>query len=240
MVKANEKSTGTGLSFERKWDGDIERLKRSVEEGRELRTSPMKTSLKADVLRDCSVELERYYCFMYEVFNQEAESEIHRYAIRYNRKFLRLSDSLLRLAIENRWMYQHDTIKLSELEKITGETDMLSPLFERAHYVLALQKSKRYANFEGEFGAEIEAFISQLCTTQWKELADDNIKRMRKIRLQMFYVDHEAREIIFWKEAYLKSSKKIEKLLCRCLDLMLPCSNDRVFNSFEDYIATLE
>jgi hypothetical protein len=36
MVKAIEKSTGTGLSFERKWDGDIERLKRSVDIARSV------------------------------------------------------------------------------------------------------------------------------------------------------------------------------------------------------------
>ena len=117
-----------------------------------------------------------------------------KYAIRNNLKVLRLSDALLRMVIENRWMYQHDR-ELKELRRLGSGGDRLAPLWDRANHLLALLKEKRFAKYEDDFGDEVEDYLRSLMVNQWTKLAQDKTKKMKTLRKQMFYVDHEAVDI---------------------------------------------
>ncbi len=236
-MPSSEISTGNKRFYERRIDKPIEKLKKKKMEY--LRTEPAKNVSKPEMLAECASEMERYHGYMWQVFNEDAQTPIAKYAIRNNLKVLRLSDALLRMVIENRWMYQHDR-ELKELRRLGSGGDRLAPLWDRANHLLVLLKEKRFAKYEDDFGDEVEDYLRSLLVNQWTKLAQDKTKKMRTLRKQMFYVDHEAVEIENWKREYHEHSLEIERYTCLCLDMVLPVIGDRAWANFEEYVATLE
>ena len=160
------------------------------------------------------------------------------YGIKYSAQVLKLAVALFSMSLHNRWMYSH-AAEVGDVAKLTGETDRLEELLPRARRAKKLIKDKEFVVYEGEIGEEIKTYVANLETKKWERLATDLIKSLKTLRRQMFYVDHEADNIIRWKDKYLESSVKIERLSILCLDLMLPKKTDKYYKDFEEYTATL-
>jgi len=231
----SEISTGKERFYEKRIDKPIEKLKKKKME--QLRIEPAKNVSKPEMLADCASEMARYHGYLWQVFNEDAQTPIAKYAIRNHFKVLKLSDALVRMVIENRWMYQHDR-ELKELQRLGTGNDRLAPLWDRANNLLVLLKERRFAKYEDDFGDEVETYLQPLVIQQWTNLAQEKTKKMRILRKQMFYVDHEAIEN--WKREYHEHSLEIERYTCLCLDMVLPVIGDRAWANFEEYVATLE
>ena len=217
-------------------DAKIEKIKRNPP--RILRKDPYKTGLRLSALTDFAEEMERFWQYMWMMVNEDISSPVDLYGIKNSAEVMKLADALFNLSLHNRWMYSH-AAEMKDVAKLTGESDRLVELLPRVLRTKQLIKTKTFVKYEGQTGEEIKEYVKNLETTKWNKLTLDMTKSLKTLRRQMFYMDHEADNIICWKDRYLEKSMKIEQLSILCLDLMLPNKNDKYYKSFEEYAATL-
>jgi len=217
-------------------DPQIEKLKRNPPKC--LRNEPQKNALRACVLEEYAEDLERLSVIMWQMVNEEVESDFDLCGIKHNKKVMMLGLGLYTVGLHNRWLYSH-AAEANDVANLTGDTDRLAELVTRAQRTRQLMKDKAFVDYEGEMGESIKAYIKLFETTKWMTLTKTLTKSLRQLRKQMFYVDHDAEEIIRWKDKYLVISVRIERSTILCLDLMLPKSEETVYKNFEEYAATL-
>ena len=217
-------------------DAKIEKIKRNPP--RNLRQEPYKTAMRLSTLTDFAEELERFWQYMWMMVNEDISSPIDLYGIKNSAEVMKLTDALFNLSLHNRWMYSH-AAELADVAKLTGESDRIVELLPRVMRTKKLIKTKVFVTYDGQTGEEIKEYVKNLETAKWTKLALEMTKSFKTLRRQMFYMDHEADDIIRWKDGYLESSMKIERLSILCLDLMLPNKDDKYYKSFEEYAATL-
>ena len=219
----------------KKWDPTIDRLKKDPPAN--LRTEPVKNACKPETLSELANEMERHQGYMWAAINEDADTDLKKFTIRRHKEVMLLADALLRMAIENRFIYHHD-LEVLQLEKLgTRNDDELAPLWDRANHLLELIKQKRFVEYDDWFGEEVEKYIKTLEVKAWIKKAKEGTKRMRRLRREMFYVDHEAYEIEKWKESYYESSVKIERHALLCLKAILPVVGEQEWTSFDEFVA---
>ena len=170
--------------------------------------------------------------------NEEVESDFDLCGIKHNKKVMMLGLGLYTVGLHNRWLYSH-AAEANNVANLTGDTDRLAELVTRAQRTRQLVKDKAFVDYEGEMGESIKAYIKLFETTKWMTLTKILTKSLKQLQKQMFYVDHDAEEIIRWKDKYLVISVRIEISTILCLDLMLPKSEETIYKNFEEYAATL-
>ena len=217
-------------------DAKIEKIKRNPP--RNLRQEPYKTAMRLSTLTDFAEEMERFWQYMWMMVNEDISSPIDLYGIKNSAEVMKLADALFNLSLHNRWMYSH-AAELKDVAKLTGESDRLVELLPRVMRTKQLIRTKVFVTYEGQTGKEIKEYVKNLETVKWTKLALEMTKSLKTLRRQMFYMDHEADNIIRWKDRYLESSMKIERLSILCLDLMLHNKDDKYYKNFEEYAATL-
>ena len=233
------KKTATKVSipeFPNYRDPQIEKLKRNPPTC--LRNEPQKNALRACVLEEYAEDLERLSVFMWRMVNEEVESEFDLCGIKHSKKVMMLGVALFTVGLQNRWLYSH-AAEANDVANLTGDTDRLAELVTRARRTKQLIKDKAFVDYEGEMGVSIKAYIKLFETNKWMTLTKTLIKSLKQLRRQMFYVDHDAEDIIRWKDRYLAISVRIETCTILCLDLMLPKSEETIYKTFEEYAATL-
>ena len=217
-------------------DPKIEKLKRNPPKC--LRKEPQKNAIRACKLEEYAEDLERLSGFMWRMVNEEVESAFDLCGIKHNKQVMILGVALLTVGLQNRWLYSH-AAEARDVEKLTGDTDRLAELVTRAERTKKLIKDKAFVDYDGELGESINAYVKLFETKKWMTLTKDLTKSLKQLRRQMFYLDHDADEIIRWKDRYLKISVKIERFSILCLDLMLPTNDEKIYKTFEEYAESL-